>query len=76
MWIFIVSVGIFSFISNIFVLFVFGVVEVYKKNVIGYMCKEIDDEVYILNKGNMIFIGFFYGVNIFIIIVLYVLIVI
>lgn len=74
LWIFIASAGIFSFISNIPVLFAFGVVEVYKKNVTGYMCKEIDDEAHILDKGNMIFIGLFHGANILIMTVSYVLI--
>lgn len=74
LWIFIASAGLFSLISNIPALFVYGIVEVYKKNVTGYMCKEIDNEAHILDKGNVIFIGLFHGTNILIITVSYVLI--
>lgn len=70
----IICTGILSFISHIPTLFVFGTVEVYKDNITGYMCKEINNAARALDKGNLIFIAVLHGTCMFIITVSYVLI--
>lgn len=72
--IFIICTGILSLISYIPTLFVFGTVEVYKDNITGYMCKEINNAARALDKGNLIFIAVLHGTCMFIITVSYVLI--
>lgn len=72
--IFIICTGILSFISYIPTLFVFGTVEVYKDNITGYMCKEINNAARALDKGNLIFTAVLLGTCMFIITVSYVLI--
>lgn len=72
--IFIICTGILSFISYIPTLFVFGTVEVYKDNITGYMCKEINNAARALDKGNLIFTAVLHGTCMFIITVSYVLI--
>lgn len=72
--IFIICTGILSFISYIPTLFVFGTVEVYKDNITGNMCKEINNTARALDKRNLIFSAVLHGTCMFIITVSYVLI--
>lgn len=64
--------GILSFFCYIPTLFVFGTVEVYKDNITGHMCKEINNAARALDKGNLIFIEVLHGTCMIIITVSYV----
>lgn len=70
--IFIAFAGIFCALSNIPTLFVFGTVEVYKENITGYKCMEIDNDARALGNGIWTFTGVFHVVCMFIVSVSYV----
>ncbi|XP_052692278.1 substance-K receptor-like [Crassostrea angulata] len=71
LWIAIAGTGIFSMLSYIPTFFAFGTVEVYKENITGYKCKEIDNDAIALDKGSLYFMAVVHGTSILLIIISY-----
>lgn len=72
LWIAIGGTGIFSMLSYIPTFFAFGTVEVYKVNITGYKCKEIDNDAVALDKGTLYLMAVIHGSCILLIIISYV----
>lgn len=49
----------------------FGTVEVYKENITGYKCKEINNDAVALDKGSLYFMAVVHGTCILLIIISY-----
>lgn len=56
-------------LSYIPTFFAFGTVEVYKENITGYKCKEIDNDTIALDKGSLYFMTVVHGTCILLIII-------
>ncbi|XP_052692277.1 pyroglutamylated RF-amide peptide receptor-like [Crassostrea angulata] len=70
--VFIVCAIIFCALSNIPTLFVFGTVKIYKENITGYKCMEIDNDARALENGIMTFTGVFHALCLFIVFASYI----